>query len=162
MLKGGQPGPVIAVRADMDALPVTEQTSLPFASKVRATFLGQDVGVMHACGHDIHTAVQLGVASVLTAMKSELPGTIKFIFQPAEEGPPPGEAGGASLMVKEGVLQNPQPQAIFGAAHVVGDGGWRRRLFRRAGACRVRYLGSEDRRQAGARRAAGAVDRSRS
>lgn len=85
ILKGGKPGPVIAVRADMDALPVTEQTSLPFASKVRATFLGQDVGVMHACGHDIHTAVQLGVASVLAAMKGELPGTIKFIFQPAEE-----------------------------------------------------------------------------
>jgi len=120
ILKGGKPGPVIAVRADMDALPVTEQTTLPFASKVRATFLGQDVGVMHACGHDIHTAVQLGVASVLTAMKSELPGTIKFIFQPAEEGPPPGEAGGASLMVKEGVLQNPKPQAIF-ALHMMSE-----------------------------------------
>jgi amidohydrolase len=120
ILKGGKPGPVIAVRADMDALPVTEQTSLPFASKVRATFLGQDVGVMHACGHDIHTAVQLGVASVLAAMKGELPGTIKFIFQPAEEGPPPGEAGGASLMVKEGVLQNPKPQAIF-ALHMMSE-----------------------------------------
>ena len=114
LLKGGRPGPVVAVRADMDALPVTEQTSLPFASKVRATYLGQDVGVMHACGHDIHTAVQLGVASVLTAMKADLPGTVKFIFQPAEEGPPPGEEGGASLMVKEGVLQNPRPQAVFG------------------------------------------------
>ena len=114
LLKGGRPGPVVAVRADMDALPVTEQTNLPFASKVRSTYLGQDVGVMHACGHDIHTAVQLGVASVLTAMKAELPGTVKFIFQPAEEGPPPGEEGGASLMVKEGALENPKPQAIFG------------------------------------------------
>jgi amidohydrolase len=114
VLKGGRPGRVVAVRADIDALPVTEQTSLPFASKVRTTFLGQDVGVMHACGHDVHAAVQLGVASVLTAMKAEIPGTVKFIFQPAEEGPPPGEEGGASLMVKEGVLQNPRPDAIFG------------------------------------------------
>jgi amidohydrolase len=114
LLKGGRPGRVVAVRADMDALPVTEQTNLPFASKARSTYLGQDVGVMHACGHDVHTAVQLGVASVLTAMKAELPGTVKFIFQPAEEGPPPGEPGGASLMVKEGVLQNPKPDAIFG------------------------------------------------
>jgi amidohydrolase len=114
LLEGGRPGRVVAVRADMDALPVTEQTNLPFASKVRSTYLGQDVGVMHACGHDVHTAVQLGVASVLTAMKAELPGTVKFIFQPAEEGPPPGEPGGASLMVKEGVLQNPKPDAIFG------------------------------------------------
>ena len=120
ILKGGQPGPVIAVRADMDALPVTEQTNLPYASKVRTTFLGQDVGVMHACGHDIHTAVQLGVASVLVGMKNELPGTVKFIFQGAEEGPPPGEEGGASLMVKEGVLQNPRPQAIF-ALHAMSE-----------------------------------------
>lgn len=114
LLKGAQPGPVVAVRADIDALPVTEETDLPFASKVRATYLGQDVGVMHACGHDVHTAVQLGVASVLASMKATLPGTVKFIFQPAEEGAPPGETGGASLMVKEGVLQNPRPQAIFG------------------------------------------------
>jgi amidohydrolase len=114
LLKGGRPGPVVAVRADIDALPVTEDPGMPFASKVRATYLGQDVGVMHACGHDIHTAVQLGVASVLTAMKADLPGTVKFIFQPAEEGPPPGEEGGASLMLKEGVLQNPRPSAIFG------------------------------------------------
>ncbi len=128
LLKGGRPGPVVAVRADMDALPVTEQPDLPFASKVRATYLGQDVGVMHACGHDVHTAVQLGVASVLTAMKAELPGTVKFIFQPAEEGPPPGEAGGAALMVKEGVLHNPRPQAIFGlhafSEMAVGDIGY--------------------------------------
>jgi amidohydrolase len=114
VLKGGRPGRTVAVRADMDALPVTEDPSLPFASKVRATYLGQDVGVMHACGHDIHTAVQLGVASVLTSMKDALPGTVKFIFQPAEEGPPPGEEGGASLMVKEGVLENPRPEANFG------------------------------------------------
>jgi amidohydrolase len=114
LLKGGRPGPIVAVRADIDALPVTEQTDLPFASKVRTTYLGQDVGVMHACGHDVHTAVQLGVASVLSAMKADLPGTVKFIFQPAEEGAPPGEEGGAALMVKEGVLANPRPQAIFG------------------------------------------------
>jgi amidohydrolase len=114
LLKGGLPGPVVAVRADMDALPVTEDPALPFASKVRTTYLGQEVGVMHACGHDIHTAVQLGVASVLSSMKATLPGTVKFIFQPAEEGAPPGETGGASVMVKEGVLQNPRPQAIFG------------------------------------------------
>jgi amidohydrolase len=128
LLKGGRPGPVVAVRADIDALPVTEQTNLPFASKVRATYLGREVGVMHACGHDIHTAVQLGVASVLSAMKADLPGTVKFIFQPAEEGPPPGEPGGASLMVKEGVLQNPRPAAIFGlhafADMEVGDIGY--------------------------------------
>lgn len=114
LLKGGRPGPIVAVRADMDALPVTEQTDLPFASRVRTTYLGQDVGVMHACGHDIHVAVQLGVASVLNAIKADLPGTVTFIFQPAEEGPPPGEPGGASLMVKEGALENPRPQAIFG------------------------------------------------
>jgi amidohydrolase len=128
VLKGGLPGPVVAVRADIDALPVAEQTNLPFASKVRTTYLGQDVGVMHACGHDIHTAVQLGVASVLTAMKASVPGTVKFIFQPAEEGAPPGETGGASLMVKEGVLQNPRPQAIFGlhafSEMAVGDIGY--------------------------------------
>jgi amidohydrolase len=114
VLKGGRPGPVVAVRADMDGLPVTEQTDLPFASKVRATYLGQEVGVMHACGHDIHTAVQLGVATVLAAMKADLAGTVKFIFQPAEEGLPAGETGGASGMVAEGVLENPRPQAIFG------------------------------------------------
>ncbi len=114
ILRGGRPGPVVAVRADMDALPVTEATDFPFRSTVRTTYLDQDVGVMHACGHDIHTAVQLGVASVFAAMKRDLPGTIKFIFQPAEEGPPPGEEGGAPLMMKEGVLQNPRPSAIFG------------------------------------------------
>ncbi len=114
ILRGGLPGPVVAVRADMDALPVTEDTPYPFKSTVRTTYLGQDVGVSHACGHDIHTAVQLGVASTLASMRDELPGTVKFIFQPAEEGPPPGEEGGARLMVKEGVLENPRPSAIFG------------------------------------------------
>ena len=91
ILTGGRPGGVVAVRADMDALPVTEDTPFPFKSTVRTTYLGQEIGVMHACGHDIHTAVQLGVASVLASMQDEIPGTIKFIFQPAEEGPPPGE-----------------------------------------------------------------------
>ena len=114
VLRGGQPGPVVAVRADMDALPVTEDTDLPFASTVRTTYNGQDVGVMHACGHDIHTAVQYGVASVLTGMRDDLPGTVLFIFQPAEEGPPPGEEGGARLMLEEGAFANPRPQAIFG------------------------------------------------
>ena len=128
LLKGGRPGTVVAVRADMDALPVTEQTDLPFASKVRATYQGQEVGVMHACGHDVHTAVQLGVAAVLAAVKADLPGTVKFIFQPAEEGAPPGEEGGASLMVKEGALADPRPQVIFGlhafAEMSVGDIGY--------------------------------------
>ncbi len=114
LLRGGRPGPVVAVRADMDALPVTEDTPFPFKSIVRATYLGQEVGVSHACGHDIHTSVQLGVASVLAAMREQIPGTIKFIFQPAEEGPPPGEEGGADMMVREGVLENPRPIAIFG------------------------------------------------
>ena len=114
VLKGGLPGDVVAIRADMDALPVTEDTGYAFASKVRAEYLGQQVGVMHACGHDVHTAVQLGVASVLAAMRAQIPGSVKFIFQPAEEGPPPGEEGGADLMVREGVLDNPKPSAIFG------------------------------------------------
>ncbi len=114
ILRGGRPGPVVAVRADMDALPVTEFTPYPFRSTVRTTYLGQEVGVSHACGHDIHVAVQLGVASVLAGMRDEIPGTVKFIFQPAEEGPPPGEDGGARMMVAEGVLQDPAPSAIFG------------------------------------------------
>ncbi|MCH7716516.1 MAG: amidohydrolase [Gemmatimonadetes bacterium] len=120
ILRGGRPGPVVAVRADMDALPVTEDTPYPFKSLVRTTYLGQDVGVSHACGHDIHTAVQLGVASVLAGMRDQIPGTIKFIFQPAEEGPPPGEEGGADLMVAEGVLENPRPIAIFGLHTLAG------------------------------------------
>jgi len=115
ILRGGQPGPVVAVRADMDALPVTEQTDLPFKSTVRTEYLGKEVGVGHACGHDIHTSVAMGVASVLAEMRDDLPGTVKFVFQPAEEGPPPGEEGGAKLMIKEGVLSgDPQPEAIFG------------------------------------------------
>ena len=129
ILRGGLPGDVVAVRADMDALPVTEDTSYPFRSTVRTEYLGQDVGVMHACGHDVHTAVQLGVASVLASMRDRIPGTIKFIFQPAEEGPPPGEEGGADLMVLEGVLENPRPSAIFGlhtlASMEVGTLGYR-------------------------------------
>lgn len=114
VLKGGKPGPVVALRADMDGLPVTERVKIPFASKARAQFNRQEVGVMHACGHDSHMAILMGVAEILAGMKKDLPGTVKFIFQPAEEGPPFGEEGGAELMVKEGVLENPKPEAIFG------------------------------------------------
>ncbi len=114
VLRGGRPGPVVAVRADMDALPVTEQNDLPWRSTQRATYLDQDVGVMHACGHDIHVAVQLGVASVLAGMRDRLPGTVLFLFQPAEEGPPPGERGGARLMLEEGAFRDPRPSAVFG------------------------------------------------
>jgi len=114
LLKGGLPGPVVALRADIDALPVTERNGLPFASKERATFAGQETGVMHACGHDAHTAILLGTAQILAKNRSELKGTVKFIFQPAEESPPPGEEGGAPLMIKEGVLENPKVDAIFG------------------------------------------------
>ena len=114
VLRGGRPGPVVALRADMDALPVTEQVDLPFKSTVRTKFNGQDVGVMHACGHDMHVAMLLGAAEVLAGMKAQLPGTVKFIFQPAEEGPPAGETGGAKLMIAEGALANPAPAAIFG------------------------------------------------
>jgi len=114
LLKGKQPGPLIAVRADMDALPVTEETDYPFKSEVRTEYLGQEVGVMHACGHDIHTAVQLGVASVLAAHRDQWSGTVKFIFQPAEEGAPPGEDGGAKLMMEEGIFDTNRPEAVFG------------------------------------------------
>lgn len=114
VLKGALPGKVVALRADMDALPVTEETGLPFASKVKTTYNGQEVGVMHACGHDCHTAILMGVAEILASMKQELRGAVKFIFQPAEEGAPPGEEGGAELMIKQGVLENPKPDAIFG------------------------------------------------
>ncbi len=114
LLRGGRPGPVVALRADLDALPVTEQADVPFRSTATAEYNGQQVGVMHACGHDNHVAILLGAATVLAGMKSEIPGTIKFIFQPAEEGPPIGEEGGASLMIREGVLENPAPGAIFG------------------------------------------------
>ena len=114
VLKGGKPGPVVALRADMDALPVTELVDVPFKSTQRARWNGQEVGVMHACGHDLHVAILMGVAEVLAGMRTNLPGTVKFIFQPAEEGAPPGEEGGAGLMIKEGVLENPAPSAIFG------------------------------------------------
>ena len=114
ILKGDKPGPVIALRADMDALPVTERNDLPFASKVTTIYNGKETGVMHACGHDAHTAILMGVAEVLSGMKKDLNGTVKFIFQPAEEGAPKGEEGGAELMVKEGVLENPKVDVIFG------------------------------------------------
>ena len=114
VLKGGRPGPVVALRADMDALPVTEQVRVPFASKVRTTYNGQEVGVMHACGHDAHTAMLMGAAEVLAGMRAELPGTVVFVFQPAEEGPPAGERGGARLLIEEGGISNPKPDAIFG------------------------------------------------
>ena len=114
ILRGGKPGPCIALRADMDALPVTENPTLPYASKERATYNGAEVGVMHACGHDTHVAMLLSVAEVLSGIKNDLKGSVKFIFQPAEEGPPEGEEGGAALMVKEGVMENPKVEAIFG------------------------------------------------
>lgn len=114
VLKTGKPGPVIALRADMDALPVTERNDLPFASKEKAIYNGAETGVMHACGHDAHVAILMGVAEILVKNKKDLKGTIKFIFQPAEEGPPAGEEGGAEMMVKEGVLDNPKVDAIFG------------------------------------------------
>jgi len=114
ILRGGKPGRVVGLRADMDALPVTEQVDLPFKSTVRTTYNGQEVGVMHACGHDAHVAILLGVAEVLSSVRSELPGTVVFLFQPAEEGAPLGEEGGAALMVKEGALDNPKVDAVFG------------------------------------------------
>lgn len=114
ILRGGKPGPVVALRADMDALPVTETSGVAFASTVKTTYLGQPVGVMHACGHDAHTAMLMGAAEVLSQVKKDLPGTVKFIFQPAEEGSLPGVEGGAKLMIKEGVLENPKVAAVFG------------------------------------------------
>ena len=114
ILKGGKPGPVIALRADMDALPVTERVDIPFASKVRTTYNGVETGVMHACGHDTHVAMLMGAAEILKSIQKELSGTVVFIFQPAEEGAPPGEEGGAKLMVKEGVLENPKVDVAFG------------------------------------------------
>ena len=114
IIKGARPGPRIALRADMDALPVTERTGLPFASRVTTTFNGQETGVMHACGHDAHTAILLGVADALVAMRGELPGEVMLVFQPAEEGAPPGEEGGASLMVEEGLFADFRPEAMFG------------------------------------------------
>jgi amidohydrolase len=114
LLKGDLPGKVVALRADIDALPVTERNDLPFKSEVRTTFLNTETGVMHACGHDTHIAILMATAEVLSKHKDKIKGTIKFIFQPAEEGPPPGEEGGAKLMIKDGVLENPKVDAIFG------------------------------------------------
>lgn len=125
LLRGGKPGPVVALRADMDALPVKEEVDVPFASKVLATWRGQQVPVMHACGHDAHVAILMGVAEVLASLKADLPGTIKLLFQPAEEGSGDGSAGGATSMVRDGAMQNPKPDAIFGlhvtSAMRVGD-----------------------------------------
>ena len=114
VLKGGRPGPVVALRSDMDALPVTEEVDLPFASKARAEWAGRETGVMHACGHDMHMAILMGTAEVLAGMRASLNGTVKFVFQPSEEGPPPGEKGGAAMMIEEGVLTDPKVDAIFG------------------------------------------------
>src|SRR5215467_12112027 len=137
LLKGAKPGPVVALRADMDALPVKEPPGLPFASKVKMKYLGREVDVMHACGHDAHTAIMMATAEVLTAMKDNLPGSVKFIFQPAEEGPSlyaafTGKVWGAKAMVREGVLQDPKPDAIFGLH--VNSGLPSGRLAYRAGA----------------------------
>ena len=134
VLKGGKPGPVVALRADMDALPVKEQVDLPFASKAKGTYLGKEVDVMHACGHDTHTAILMATAEVLAGMKDQLPGSVKFIFQPAEESPadfePDGKKiWGAKMMVQEGVLENPKVDAIFGlhvsSAYPAGKLSWR-------------------------------------
>jgi amidohydrolase len=119
ILKGGKPGRTIAIRADMDALPVAEQTDYPFKSTVRTSYLGQDVGVMHACGHDVHTAALLGTAAVLTEIRDQLPGTVMFLFQPAEEGVPAGERGGARMMVEDGVFAKIKPDAVI-AFHTNG------------------------------------------
>jgi amidohydrolase len=118
VLKGGKPGPKLAIRADMDALPVTEEVDLPFASKAKGEYLGKEVGVMHACGHDAHTAMTLGIAAAMAKVRKDLPGEVMFIFQPAEEGAPAGEEGGAPLMVKDGVFKDFKPDAVFGM-HVV-------------------------------------------
>jgi amidohydrolase len=120
VLKGGKPGPTIALRADMDALPVVEQTDVPFRSRVTTTYRNETVGVMHACGHDVHTSVLMGLAEAFAGMRADLPGTVIFLFQPAEEGAPEGEDGGASLMIQEGVLQRYRPEAVF-ALHVFAN-----------------------------------------
>ncbi|WP_374468446.1 amidohydrolase [Phenylobacterium sp.] len=128
VLRGGKPGKVVALRADMDGLPVAEKTNLPYASKVTAEYNGQTVPVMHACGHDAHVAILMGAAELLASMKAEIPGTVVFIFQPAEEGAPDGEEGGAKVMVEEGVLQTPKVDAVFGLHVVPGPVGalfWR-------------------------------------
>jgi len=124
-LKGGRPGPTVAIRADMDALPVTEKTDVPFKSHATATYRGETVGVMHACGHDSHTAMLMGIAQIFAGVRESLPGNILFIFQPAEEGPPAGEEGGAELMLKEGLFEKYHPDVVFGmhvwAGERVGD-----------------------------------------
>jgi amidohydrolase len=114
VLRGGKPGPAVALRADMDALPVVEEVDVPFRSMVRAEWNGQSCGVMHACGHDAHTAILMGVAEVLAGLRASIPGTVTFVFQPAEETPPIGEDGGARMMVEQGCLRNPDAGAIFG------------------------------------------------
>ncbi len=114
LLRGREEGAVVALRADMDALPVTEALDLPFASRVKTEYNGQEVGVMHACGHDAHMAMLMGTAHILSTLKDRLPGSVKFIFQPAEEGTPEGEEGGAELMIRQGVLENPRPDVLFG------------------------------------------------
>ncbi len=133
VLEGGRPGPTIALRADMDALPVVEQTDVPFRSTVTTTYRGETVGVMHACGHDAHTAMLMGVAEILAGLRAELPGKVLFIFQPAEEGPPEGEEGGAPLMLKEGVFATDKPEVVFGlhmwATKPVGEIGYRPGAF---------------------------------
>ncbi|MBU1374951.1 MAG: amidohydrolase [Alphaproteobacteria bacterium] len=128
VLKGGKPGGVVALRADMDALPVAEQTGMPFASKVKTEYNGQTVPVMHACGHDAHVAILMGAAEVLAGMRDQIPGTVVLLFQPAEEGPPAGETGGAWLMIQDGALTNPKPDAVFGLHVAPGQPGrlaWR-------------------------------------
>ncbi len=120
VLKGGKPGPVVALRADIDGLPVTERNDLPFKSAAKSEYNGQQVGVMHACGHDTHIAMLMGTAEVLAKMKADVPGTVVFLFQPAEEGPPGTEEGGAPLMVKQGALDNPKVDAVFGI-HIMGS-----------------------------------------
>lgn len=114
ILKGGKPGPVVGLRADIDALPITERTPVPFASKIKSEYNGQQVGVMHACGHDAHTAILMATAKVMKQMQKDIPGTVVFFFQPAEEGPPNGEEGGAPLMIKEGAMDNPKVDMMFG------------------------------------------------
>jgi amidohydrolase len=129
VLKGGRPGPVVALRADMDALPVTEEVDVPFKSTLRAEWNGMECGVMHACGHDAHTAILMGVAEVLAGMREQIPGTVKFLFQPAEEGTPGDEEGGARMMIAEGCMDNPKVGAIFGlhvtSIHHTGKIGYR-------------------------------------
>ena len=121
LLKGGRPGPTVAIRADMDALPVTEKTDVPFKSHTTSTYRGETVGVMHACGHDSHTAMLLGIAGIFAGVRASLPGNILFVFQPAEEGPPAGEEGGAQLMLKEGLFDKYHPDVIFGMHVWAGD-----------------------------------------